>query len=377
MTVPSFEHYDLDAPGSRYALNTPALVLDLDAFERNVARMAEIMDANGKNLRPHAKSHKSPAIAKTQIAAGAVGCCCATLDEAEVMAAAGIESILITSPVTTLPKIVRLVALAGRAPDTMIVVDNPASAEALAARAAAAGAILNVIIDVELGFGRTGVTSPEAAVALGETIRTLPSLAYRGLQAYGGHLQHTIDPDERLALCRQAHLKIDAVIAALSAIDMKPDIVTGGGTGSHAFDVREGPFTEIQAGSYIFMDAEYETVVYESGKAWPFETALFVQTAVISTNVAGFVTTDAGTKAFALNGPAPRVVSAGWETATYSYAGDEHGRLHLKNDAVRPVIGDVIECVVPHNDPTVTLYGQYHCVRGDKLVEITPVLARR
>ena len=377
MTVPSFAHYDLHAPGSRYALNTPALVLDLDAFERNVARMADIIGAHGKNLRPHAKSHKSPTIARALIAAGAVGCCCATLDEAEVMAAAGIESILITSPVTTALKLDRLTALAGKAPDTMIVVDNPANAEALAARASAAGVRLNVIIDVELGFGRTGVTSPEAAVALGQTIKSLPSLAYQGLQAYGGHIQHTIDPDERLALCRQAHLKIDAVILALSAIDMKPGIVTGGGTGSHAIDAREGPFTEIQAGSYVFMDAEYETVIYESGKAWPFENALFVQTAVISTNVAGFVTTDAGTKAFALNGPAPRVISAGLETATYSYAGDEHGRLHLKNDAVRPVIGDVIECVVSHNDPTVALYGHYHCVRADRLVDLWDVSARR
>tara|TARA_R110002051_G_scaffold36358_2_gene79116 strand:- start:24570 stop:25703 length:1134 start_codon:yes stop_codon:yes gene_type:complete len=377
MTVQSFVQYDLHAPGSRYALNTPALVLDLDVFERNVSRMADIMHAHGKNLRPHAKSHKSPTIARAQIAAGAVGCCCATLDEAEVMAAAGIAGILITSPVTTALKLDRLIALAGKAPDTMIVVDNPANAEALATRAAAAGVRLNVIIDVELGFGRTGITSPEAAVGLGQTIKSLPSLAYQGLQAYGGHIQHTIDPDERLALCRQAHLKIDAVILALSAIDMKPGIVTGGGTGSHAIDGREGPFTEIQAGSYIFMDAEYETVIYESGKAWPFENALFVQTAVISTNVAGFVTTDAGTKAFALNGPAPRVISAGYETATYSYAGDEHGRLHLKNEAVRPVIGDVIECVVSHNDPTVALYGHYHCVRADRLVALWDVSARR
>ncbi|MFN7103191.1 MAG: DSD1 family PLP-dependent enzyme [Pseudorhizobium sp.] len=378
MTVQSFVQYNLDAPGSRHALNTPALVLDLDAFERNVARMAEIMDTSGKNLRPHAKSHKSPTIAKAQIAAGAVGCCCATLDEAEVMAAAGIAGILITSPVTTLPKIARLIALAGRAPDTMIVVDNPANAEALAARAAAAGVRLNVIIDVELGFGRTGVTSPEAAVALGETIKTLPSLGYKGVQAYGGHIQHAIDPDERLALCRQAHLKIDAVISALSAIDMKPDIVTGGGTGSHAIDVEEGPFTEIQAGSYIFMDAEYQTVIYDHGRDWPFENALFVQTSVISTNVAGFVTTDAGTKAFALNGPRPRVVTPGLEKATYDYAGDEHGRLHLDGtDAARPSIGDVIECVVSHNDPTVALYGQYHCVRDDRLVALWDVSARR
>lgn len=125
------------------------------------------------------------------------------------------------------------------------------------------------------------------------------------------------------------------------------------------------------------MDAEYQTVICESGKAWPFENALFVQTAVISTNVAGFVTTDAGTKAFALNGPPPRVISAGLETATYSYAGDEHGRLHLKNEAVRPVIGDVIECVVSHNDPTVALYGHYHCVRADRLVDLWDVSARR
>ncbi|MFC5990406.1 DSD1 family PLP-dependent enzyme [Limoniibacter endophyticus] len=369
--------HDTSSVGTRYNLNTPALVLDLDVFERNVATMAEIIKAHGKGLRPHAKSHKCPTIAQAQRDAGAIGLCCATLDEAQIMAANGLSGILITSPVTTGYKIGRVVALAEQTPDTMIVVDNPDNARNLAAAAEQKSLQINVLIDVELGFGRTGVTSPEAAVQLGNTIRNLPSLVYCGIQAYGGHLQHTVDPIERLDLCRQAHRRIEGIMDALASIEMSPPIVTGGGTGSHLIDAQEGPFTEIQAGSYIFMDAEYQTVIYAEGEKWPFDNALFVQTSVTSTNVPGFVTTDAGTKAFALNGPEPRVITSGLEVTTYEYAGDEHGRLHLNGANVRPSIGDIIECVVPHCDPTVALYGRYHCVRGDKLVDVWEISARR
>jgi D-serine deaminase-like pyridoxal phosphate-dependent protein len=299
----------LGLKGSRYSLNTPALLLDLDAFERNIARMAAATRDFGCNLRPHAKSHKCSRIARAQIEAGAVGICCATLDEAEVMAAADINGILITSPVTTAGKIERLVALSRQAPDTMIVVDHPDNAAALAQAARQAGVVIPVLMDVELGFGRTGVTSVEAAGVLAGTIDSEPGLSFAGVQAYGGHLQHIADYSTRLHQAQQAAQFIGATLTAVRKIGLAPRLVSGGGTGTHAIDGHNGPFTEIQAGSYVFMDAEYNAIEYDGLSAWPFETSLFVQCAIISVNIAGSASTDAGTKAFAVNGPRPRIVA--------------------------------------------------------------------
>ncbi|MGS1095298.1 DSD1 family PLP-dependent enzyme [Aquamicrobium terrae] len=368
--------YRMGGQGSRYELNTPALVLDLNALERNIHRMAEAMRGFGRRLRPHAKSHKCVRIARAQIEAGAVGICCATLDEAEVMAANGISGILVTSPVTTAMKVSRFIELVGGAPDTMIVVDNADNAGALAAAAERAGVTASVLVDVELGFGRTGVLSVDAAEALARAIAACPSLRFAGVQAYGGHLQHSADHGARLDLCRRAHGFIRDIVARLTSIGMPPEIITGGGTGTHAIDGIEGPFTEIQAGSYVFMDAEYQDITYEDGSDWPFENALFVQTAVTSINVAGTVTTDAGTKSFALNGPKPRIATPGLSGAAYEYSGDEHGRVRLGAGMVQPKLGDRLECVIPHCDPTVVLYDAFHCVRQDALAEIWPVDAR-
>lgn len=368
--------YRLGESGSRQNLNTPSLILDLDALERNIERMAQILDGSGRTLRPHAKSHKCSRIAKAQIAAGAVGICCATLDEAQVMAESGVRGILITSPVTTAFKIDRLIRLVRQAPDTMIVVDNPGNASALADAAKQAGIVLSVLVDVELGFGRTGVLTVEAAETLARVVASLPSLHFAGVQAYGGHLQHTADYRRRLDLSQRAHAFISEIVARLAQIGLPPAIVTGGGTGTHAIDSKDGPFTEIQAGSYVFMDAEYQDITYEDGSEWPFRNALFVQAAVISTNVAGTATTDAGTKSFALNGPMPRIVTSGLAGATYEYSGDEHGRVRLAEGMPAPQLGDRVECIVSHCDPTVVLYDAYHCVRGDKLVEVWPVDAR-
>ncbi|MFD2238000.1 DSD1 family PLP-dependent enzyme [Aureimonas populi] len=366
----------LGEPGTRYALNTPALILDLDALERNVARMAEAMRQAGRGLRPHAKSHKSVRIARAQIEAGAVGICCATLDEAEIMASAAIPGILVTSPIATAPKIARLVELARQAPDTMIVVDDPRTVEALSAAARRGGVTLRLLVDIELGFGRTGVVSAEAAEHLARAIHADPFLQFCGLQAYGGHLQHAADHEERVALCRRAHAFISAIVRHLGALGLPPAMVTGGGTGSHAIDAAEGPFTEIQAGSYVFMDAEYRAVSYAKDTAWPFENALFVQTAVISAHGAGTVTTDAGTKSFALNGPKPPIATPRFAGAAYDYAGDEHGRVRAGPGGALPGLGELIECVVPHCDPTVVLYDHFCCVRQDRLVDIWPVDAR-
>ncbi len=374
-TLPKIE-YRFGEAGSRYRLNTPSLILDLDALERNISRMAETIRGFGRRLRPHAKSHKCIRIAESQIDAGAIGICCATLDEAEIMAAGGIKGILITSPLTTAIKIQRLVDIARQVPGTMVVVDDPENAATLARAAQEAGIVLSVLIDVELGFARTGVVSVDAAEALARVIAHEPSLRLAGIQAYGGHLQHTADYAERLELSRHAHRFVSEVVNRLTGIGMPPEIVTGGGTGTHDIDGREGPFTELQAGSYVFMDAEYRDITFENDRDWPFDNALFVQTAVTSTNGTGTVTTDAGTKAFAQNGPRPRISTPDFASAFYEYAGDEHGRLKGGPGMQLPRLGAVIECIVPHCDPTVALYDVFHCVREDRLVDIWRIDAR-
>lgn len=361
---------------SKYQLNTPALILDLDQLEQNITTMADFMLKSGRKLRPHAKSHKCIKIAEKQIQAGAAGVCCATLDEAEIMCASGIRGIHITSPVTSALKIDRLVELARQSPDMMIVVDHPQNVAALALATKKADISLNVIIDIELGFGRTGVISADAAEALAQTISSHKTLNYCGIQAYGGHLQHITDYQTRLQKTRQAHDYINKIITRLSAIDMAPAIVTGGGTGTHMIDAKEGPFTEIQAGSYIFMDAEYRGIECSDHQSWTFNCSLFVQTTIISKNYPDMASTDAGTKAFALNGPLPRIVTAGYQSLSYEYTGDEHGRIRTVDNNPLPAIGETIECVIPHCDPTVALYDNYHCIRQNQLVDIWPVDAR-
>lgn len=361
--------------GSREAIDTPALVLDLDAVDFNLAAMATIARAAGVALRPHAKTHKSTTLAKRQIAAGAIGICCATIDEAEVMVAAGLPGVLITSPLVTRGKIARLIDLLERADDVMVVADDAGNVAALDAAAGARGRTLGVLVDLDIGQRRTGVADVAAGVRLAREIASWKALRFRGVQAYAGHLQHVATRAEREALARAAQARVAALVAELRAEGLAPAIVTGVGTGTHAID-SEGPFTELQVGSYVVMDAEYGAVEHAPGRAWPFRPALFVAVAVVSANVPGQVTTDGGTKAFALNGPLPTVATGPLAGAAYAFAGDEHGRLILPEGVAAPPLGTVIECTVPHCDPTIALHDAYLCVRGDRLVEVWPIDAR-
>src|SRR6266446_4365695 len=319
-------------PGSRALLDTPALCVDLDAMERNIAAMAEFCRHKRIALRPHAKTHKSIKIAERQIAAGAIGLCCATIGEAEIMVAGGIKGVHVTSPQVTSSKIARVVALNLAEKDGFsLVVDHP------------------------------------------------QNLA--DLQSYSGNLQHIADRDERQEKAKQRLAILAGLVGKLRAAGLAVPIVTGSGTGTHDFDAEAKIFTELQAGSYIFLDVDYIRALKGGRNALPFETSLFVQTAVVSiasTKVpSGYVTTDAGLKSFATEGPQPEVMSGGPPGATYAFAGDEHGRL-LFTPGTHPVpaLGERIELVTPHCDPTVNLHDFYHLVRGDTLVDIWPVDAR-
>jgi len=363
-------------PRSRRNLTTPALVLDLDVLERNIVTMAEHCRGVWLSLRPHAKTHKSIRIAKAQIQAGAVGICCATVGEAEVMVGAGISGVLVTSPVVQPAKIGRLVTL-NLASDVMVVVDNPRNVVELGVAAEAARKPIKVLVDFDVGLGRTGVASAEDGAVLARIVRDTRGVELAGVQAYCGHAQHIEGFASRAEVSLEQLRRVITFVSALEKEGMKPKIVTGGGTGTFDIDHQAGIFTELQAGSYAVMDVEYGDVELRAGaKTSPFQPALFVQTTVISNNARGMVTTDAGLKRFATDGPKPRIAAGAPAGAMYAFSGDEHGCVVFADQSQTLEIGSTIECIVPHCDPTVNLYDYYHCVRGDKLVGIWPVDAR-
>lgn len=369
----------IGVPGGRHLLDTPALLLDLDGLTRNIARMAAFVSAHGVQLRPHAKSHKSVEIARRQVAAGAVGVCCATLGEAETMVAAGIPGVLITSPIVTAGKIRRLVNLAAQAAPggIMVVVDHPRNVDDLAAAAIAASLAhpLDVLVDYAAGYYRTGAADAQAVVALAQQVAGLPQLRLRGLQAYAGNIQHIDGRTERAAAAATVRASVQQVIAAAGQADIHFEIVTGAGTGSHAFDAQERVFTELQAGSYVFLDGEYSRVLADAEQAAPFDIALFVQASVVSVNHPDWVTVDAGTKVLATDSGWPVVAAGQRPGSRYAFAGDEHGKL-VGPAEERPELGERLEFVTSHCDPTVNLHDVYHVVQGDTLVDIWPIDAR-
>ena len=362
-------------PGSRWQLVTPALIVDLDRLEENIARMAGFCEAHDIALRPHAKSHKSVEICRRQIAAGAAGICCAPLGEAEVMAAAGIAKVTITSPVAGGAKIGRLAALNAATSGLIAVSDHRDNVDALNLAAQAENAPLKLLVDLDIGQRRTGAATVDAAVDVARRIEAASHLEFAGVQAYGGHLQHMPDFSARTAAAGEASPRLRDVVEALGAAGLEPAIVTGAGTGTYEIDTKLELYTELQAGSYIFMDVEYADAALWPDGGRPFESALFVQTTVVSANRSGQATTDAGLKAFATDGPLPILARGAPDGAAYSFTGDEFGCITLP-PGEELALGSVVECMVPHCDPTVNLYDRYHCVRGDDLVDIWRVDAR-
>ena len=376
MTALGPNEHLIGVSGSRARLATPALVLDLDLFEHNLGTMAAHFAGRPESIRPHAKTHKCAEIARRQMAAGAVGICVAKLGEAAAMIRGGVPRILITSPIVTVDKLERVLALNDVAEELILVVDNSETIDLLASLAAARAEPMQVVIDLGVGRNRTGIPTIAGAAVLAEQIKARPSLVLRGLQCYAGHLQHIEDcatrEEEALAVMRRIGDARDAIEAVAGPLD----IVTGGGTGTYDIDPEAGVFTDLQVGSFIFMDVQYNAVMRRDGTPGPFETSLFVQSTVICANIAEAVTTDAGFKAFATDGPMPEITDGAPEGSTYDFMGDEHGRIVLPAGANGPPIGSVVSCVTPHCDPNVNLHDLYHCVRGDRLVDIWRIDAR-
>lgn len=363
-------------PRSRLALATPAVILDLNAFEHNLDTMAKLCKRAGLSLRPHAKTHKSVEIARRQIAAGALGVSVATLREAQVMVEAGVPGVLLTSPVVGAAKIDILCGLAGRSAGFMVAVDDRSNVAALEAALRGAGKTLSVLADIDIGMGRTGVPDVAGALALIARVRSSDVLELAGIQSYSGRVQHIGRAAERARVYGRQLGHLRAVLAAATAAGYAPGIVSGGGTGTFDTDRRAGLFTECQCGSYAFMDMEYEDVQLFARGANPYKTALFVQCMVVSNHVRGLPTIDGGFKCFSMDGPIPRPVRGAPAGAEYRFYGDEFGKIKLARKAATLKLGTKVELVTPHCDPTINLHDFYHCVRGSTLVDIWPIDAR-
>lgn len=363
-------------PMTRDDVPTPALLLDLDRFERNLARMAAHVRAHGKGLRPHAKTHRCPEIARQQVAAGALGVACAKLGEAEVMAGAGLRGLLITTEVVAPSAIRRLVRLAAEAPDTMVVVDHPANVAALAREAAAEGVRLGVLVDGDVGNRRTGVAPGAPALALARAVAAAPSLRLRGLQGYAGHCAHVMGWKARRRASRAALAPLEATRALLEGAGLPVEIVAGGSTGTWDIDVEVAGLTELQAGSYCVMDLEYHRIGSRTGPLLTeFELALTVVATVVSAPAADRAIVDAGLKAFATDRPfPPEPVER--PALAYGLAGDEHGRLSVTDPARAPRLGERLEFFPPHCDPTINLYERIYACRGERVEAVWEISAR-
>lgn len=357
-------------------LPTPALLLDLDAFEANIQRMADHAVRAKLDLRPHAKTHKCSEIARRQIGAGAKGVCAATIREAEALAAAGIGGLLLTSEMVGPNKIHRLLRLCRSRPDTMAVVDHPANVGQLDEAAKAAGLQLQVLIDVDPLGRRTGVPPGPSAVSLAETVDRCASLQLRGVHGYCGASSHVKGFEERK---QHSERYMEPVLESYEAMRRKGlpvEIMSGASTGTYNIDSALAGMTELQVGSYALMDVDYRAIGGRDGAVYDdFRCALHVLATVISKNHDDIATVDAGLKALATDRDfGPDVARPAG--LTYSFRGDEHGSLALAG-AARPVgLGDKVELVVPHCDPNVNLYDRMYCVRGEHVQQVWKIDAR-
>ncbi len=364
--------------GSRHQLETPALVLDLDILDRNIAVMAAHARQCGYALRPCFKVYKSVEVARRQMAAGALGVCCATLAEAEVTVDAGIPSVLLFSSVTSPKRLARIAELNARAPELIVAADAPANVADLGAAARRSGRDLAVLADFAMSGGRTGSPDLAGTLELARRVADTPGLRFAGLQGYNGTILSIPAYSDREGASLPLLRQLGDIVQALADAGLPPGIVSGSGTGTHDIDYRAGVLTEVQAGTYVVMDASYLTVQLRPDEPAPFGAALSVHATVISSPGDGYVITDAGGKEIdGLFGPVqPLIVSGAPPGSRYSIVGDDLGRIDLPAEAPAPSVGDRVVLIPPHAWYTVPLYPVFHCVSGDTLVGIWPVDAR-
>jgi 3-hydroxy-D-aspartate aldolase len=357
---------------SHDAVDTPALILDLDAFERNVARMTDALRGTSVRLRPHAKSHKCAEIALRQMAAGAVGVCCQKVSEAEALVAGGVTNVLISNEVVGAGKLDRLAALA-RTATLAVCVDAAENVAQLDAAAARAGVRLDVLVEVNVGGNRCGAEAGAPALALARAIATSHHLRFAGLQAYHGSVQHVRRVADRRDAISGAVERVRSTRELIEQSGIPCETVTGAGTGSFPLELASGDWDELQCGSYIFMDADYNRNEFDA--TWPpFEQSLFVWSTVMSRPTAARAVVDSGLKSISVDSGLPQVWQhEGLEVVSDS---DEHFVISVAPGARAPALGEKLLMVPGHCDPTVNLYDWFVCVRGGVVEALWPVSAR-
>jgi 3-hydroxy-D-aspartate aldolase len=360
---------------SKWELDTPALCVDLVKLEQNIAKLQAAVTRNGIAARPHAKTHKCAAIARLQLNAGAIGICTAKISEAEALFEHGIERICMTTSNPSPNKIRRAMRLKKQAPHFIQAVDEEQNARALSEAAKEAGVVADVVIDVAVGT-RSGIPPGEAAISLAKLVDRLPNVKLRGMLSYDGGAQHINGFAARKERALTGLEENVRTFEALKQAGLNTEIFSGGGTGTYSVQHLTPGFTDVQVGSYIFMDMQYLAIGSEDGDPVykDFAPSLTVLGTVVNNRFPGRLTTDAGAKALTLNVPHAGVI--GEPGMDYNAGSDEFGSLTFKEASKSYKIGDRLEMIVPHCDPVVNLYDQMYGIRKDRVEVVWPIVAR-
>ncbi|MEH6787994.1 MAG: 3-hydroxy-D-aspartate aldolase BhcC [Paracoccus sp. (in: a-proteobacteria)] len=357
-------------------IQTPCLILDLDALERNIRKMGDYARAHGMRHRSHGKMHKSVDVQKLQESlGGAVGVCCQKVSEAEVFVRGGIKDVLVSNQVRDPKKIDRLARLPKHGSRIIVCVDDVANVADLSAAAQKHGTQLEVFVEIDCGAGRCGVKTADAVVEIARAVDAAPGLKFTGIQAYQGAMQHLDSYDDRKAKLDAAIAQVRDAVDALKAEGLEPELVSGGGTGSYYFESNSGVYNELQCGSYAFMDADYGRIHDKDGKRidhGEWENALFILTSVMSHAKPDKAICDAGLKAQSVDSGLPFIY--GRDDVKYVKCSDEHGVIEDPDGALK--VNDKLRLVPGHCDPTCNVHDWYVGVRNGKVETLWPVSAR-
>ena len=357
-------------------IQTPCLILDLDALERNVRKMGDYAKAHGMRHRSHGKMHKSVDVQKLQESlGGAIGVCCQKVSEAEVFVRGGIKDVLVSNQVRDPAKIDRLARLPKLGSRIIVCVDDVANVADLSAAAEKHGTQIEVFVEIDCGAGRCGVKTADAVVEIARAVDAAPGLKFTGIQAYQGAMQHMDSFDDRKAKLDAAIAQVKEAVDALKAAGLEPELVSGGGTGSYYFESNSGVYNELQCGSYAFMDADYGRILDKDGNRidqGEWENALFILTSVMSHAKADKAIVDAGLKAQSVDSGLPFIY--GRDDVKYIKCSDEHGVVDDPQGALK--VNDKLRLVPGHCDPTCNVHDWYVGVRNVKVETLWPVSAR-
>jgi len=357
-------------------IQTPCLILDLDALEANIGKMGDYAKAHKMRHRAHGKMHKSVDVLRLQQElGGAIGVCCQKVSEAEVFVRAGIKDVLVSNQVRDPAKIDRLARLPLLGARIIVCVDDLKNVGELSAAAQKYDTLIECFVEIDCGAGRCGVTTSAAVVELAKAINAAPSLKFTGIQAYHGAMQHLDKYEDRKVKLDGAIAQVKDAVQALNAIALEPELVSGGGTGSYYFESNSGVYNELQCGSYAFMDADYGRILDQAGKRidqGEWQNALFILTSVMSHSKADKAICDAGLKVQSVDSGLPVVY--GRSDVKYVKATDEHGVIDDPNGVLK--VNDKLRLVPGHCDPTCNVHDWYVGVRNGKVETLWPVSAR-